>query len=521
MKKVTLMLASGVLALGALIGFVGFSATTAKATDCTTNAVITCGVSSIGQLRSKYNTDTPKGTQAIYNYFGINSNVINNAAYKTGYVTKTGNVVVDGKIVADNAISAGRTYKPGSTKHVSGGTTFYTRTPADSFTSSQLSAIVFFDAQGRFIGASLFNCGNPVMATNKVTPPPAPVYSCDTLTANKITRNEYSFTTSATAKNGALIKSYSYNFGDGTTQPGAATVTHTYPTKAGTYTAKVTVSVSVGDKIVTAPGTCTVTVTVAPEMCPIPGKTQYPKDSPECKEDKPSVSIEKTVNGKEHETVTVNAPFTYEIVVKNTGNVVLKNAVVIDKAPANVTFISAPTGTITNNAWSYTIPELGVGQSKSFTISAKLTVYQAGVITNTACVETPTVPGGNPDDCDTAEIDTPKLIEVCDTNTNTIVKIDEKDFDESHMTKDLAQCDKIQVCKIDDKTTVTIVRSDFDATKYTKDFSQCKTPETPPELPHTGAGGIIGGGLGLSAIAGAVHYYGASRRSLTKAMLNK
>ncbi len=520
MKKVTLMLASGVLALGALIGFVGFNATTAKAADCSTNAVITCGVSSIGQLRSKYNADSPKGTQAIYNYFGINSNVINNASYKTGYVTKTGNVVVDGKIVADNAISGGRTYKPGSTKHVSGGTTFYTRTPADSFTSSQLSAIVFFDAQGRFIGAALLTCGNPIMATNKVTPPPAPVYSCDKLVATKITREEYSFTTSATAKNGALIKGYSYNFGDGTSQPGGATVKHTY-TKAGTYRVTSTVSVAVGGKVVAVTGNCVVTITVTPEMCPIPGKTQYPKESPECKEDKPSVSIEKTVNGKELETVAVNTPFNYEIVVKNTGNVALKSAVVTDKAPANVTFISAQTGTIANNAWSYTIPELGVGQSKSFTITAKLKVYQAGAITNTACVETPTVPGGNPDDCDTAKIETPKLIEVCDTNTNTIIKIDEKNFDESYMTKDLTQCDKIQVCKIDDKTTVTIARSDFDTTKYTLDFSQCKTPELPPELPRTGAGSIIGGGLGLSAIAGAVHYYGASRRSLTRALLKQ
>jgi hypothetical protein len=89
------------------------------------------------------------------------------------------------------------------------------------------------------------------------------------------------------------------------------------------------------------------------------------------------------------------------------------------------------------------------------------------------------------------------------------------------MTKDLTQCDNIQVCKIDDKTTITISRSEYDTAKYTQDFSQCKTPELPPELPHTGAGSIIGSGLGLSAVAGAAHYYGASRRSLYKATLKR
>ncbi|MBC7764830.1 DUF11 domain-containing protein, partial [Microbacteriaceae bacterium] len=493
MKKIAVMLTGGIIAFGALFGFVGFSSTLAKASDCGSNAVITCGFSTITQLRAKYNSDSPKGTQTIYTYFGISSNTINKATYKTGYVTKAGNVVVDGKTVATNAITAGREYIPGSTKHVISGTTFYTRTPATSFESSQLSVIAFFDAQGRFVGASIHDCGNPVMATNKVTPPPTPppaptpVYSCDKLVATKITRNEYSFTTSATAKDGAVIKSYSYNFGDGTTQAGGATIKHTY-SKAGTYTVKSTVSVTVNGKVVVASGNCMVTVTVAPEMCTVPGKTQYPKDSPLCLEDKPSVSIEKTVNGKEHETVVVNTPFTYEIVVKNTGNVALKNSVVTDKAPANVVFLSAQTGVITNNAWSYTIPSLAIGQSTSFTISAKLTAYQSGTIVNTACVETPTVPGGNPDDCDTAEIDTTTSIEVCDTTTNTIIKIDEKDFDESHMTKDLTKCAKT---------------------------------ELPPELPHTGAGTIIGGGLGLSAIAGAVNYYGASRRSLMKAMLKQ
>lgn len=172
MKKVTLMFAGGVIALGALIGFVGLSSTPANAADCGGNAVITCGFSSITQLRAKYNADSPKGTQTIYTYFGMSSNTINKAAHKTGYVTKAGNVIVDGKTVATNAMTAGRHNITGSTKHVINGTTFYTRTPQVSFSVPQYSVIAFFDTQGRFIGASMYECGNPVMATNKVTPPP-------------------------------------------------------------------------------------------------------------------------------------------------------------------------------------------------------------------------------------------------------------------------------------------------------------------------------------------------------------
>jgi uncharacterized repeat protein (TIGR01451 family) len=516
MKKVTLLLTGAVMSLAAFAGYTLFNGTEVKASDCSGNAVITCGFSSISQLRAKYNSDSPKGTQTIYNYFKMNSAVVNSASYKTGYVTKSGNVIVGGKVVATDAMTAGRQYMPGSTKHVVSGTTFYTRTPGVSFRSSQLSVIAFFDKDGRFIGASMFDCGNPVMATNKVVPAPKPVYSCDKLSATKISRTEYKFTTYATAKNGASIKNFTYNFGDGKTATSGATVSHIYA-KAGTYTVKATANVLVDGKTVAVSGYCTFSVTVTPEMCTVPGKTQYPKDSPECKEDKPSVSIEKTVNGQERETVMTNEVFNYEITVKNTGNVALKSVVVSDKAPANVQFVSSDTGTVKNNTWTTTLTELGVGQSKSFVIKAKLTKYQSGVITNTACVETPTVPGGNPDDCDTAEIDTPNNIQVCDTSTNTVITIEEKDFDASHMTKDLTKCEKMQVCRIEDKTTVTISRNEFDQTKYTEDQSKCA--EVPPELPHTGLGNVIGGGFGLSAIAGAVHYYGASRRTLRNAFL--
>jgi len=56
-----------------------------------------------------------------------------------------------------------------------------------------------------------------------------------------------------------------------------------------------------------------------------------------------------------------------------------------------------------------------------------------------------------------------------------------------------------------------------------KDSPECEEPvtETPPELPKTGTGEIIGGGLGLGALIGAGFYWHASRRSLLAALLSR
>lgn len=195
--------------------------------------------------------------------------------------------------------------------------------------------------------------------------------------------------------------------------------------------------------------------------------------------EKPGISITKTVNGGEHATVPVGQTFTYEIVVTNTGNVALKDAVVADTAPAEVTLVAASAGTISGRTWIYTIPTLAVKASRSFTITAKYATYSDGTHKNTVCVETPTVPGGNPDDCDDATTSTGEKITVCDTNTKKIITIERSEFDASHMTTDQSKCQ-----------------------------------ETVTELPETGLVDVLGSGLGLGGLVGATYYYTSSRRSL-------
>lgn len=261
MRKLLTGFGATLLALG---GYIVMSpiVSPALAVDCSDNAVIRCGVSSITDLRSKYNNDTTPGTKTIFSYMGMTSATINSATYKTGYVTKTGNVVVGGKVVATNAISAGRQWMPNSTKHVTSGTTFYTRSTTDSFKSAQLSAIVFFDSQGRFIGAALHDCGNAIKATNTVDPP---VYRCDSLTVTKISRDTYDFALKYTARDGAALKNYSISFGDGQSKTGLTTSSarHTYA-KPGTYTVTATLSFNVNGAVKTHSCSTIVTVTPAP-----------------------------------------------------------------------------------------------------------------------------------------------------------------------------------------------------------------------------------------------------------------
>ena len=93
---------------------------------------------------------------------------------------------------------------------------------------------------------------------------PPPVYTCDSLTATQINRTDFTFTGAASAKDGATIVSYSFDFGDGTSTRGInpINVPHTYA-KAGTYTVKMSVNVTAAGKSETATSpACTTTVTV-------------------------------------------------------------------------------------------------------------------------------------------------------------------------------------------------------------------------------------------------------------------
>ena len=124
------------------------------------------------------------------------------------------------------------------------------------------------------------------------------------------------------------------------------------------------------------------------------------------REEKPSILIKKTVNNQKNAKIEANTDFNYDITVSNNGNVDLKDVVVTDHAPANITFVSADSGEIKDNTLTLKISSLKVGESKTITIKSQATATGITAV-NTACVDTPTIPGDN-DGCDSAKVEVPK-----------------------------------------------------------------------------------------------------------------
>lgn len=254
---------SGIL----LLNVFGATSQAALPRDCTGNSIINCGAVTAGELAQKYNQNATGDLPAVYNAYGISGSMIANtgSVAKMGEVHKDGRVTVNGETVATSAMSIGRHNLNGSTPKVIGSKTYYNSPPSTSFNSPSIVAFVYFTADGQFQSAIITSCGNPVSAVPVPPKPPVPTptYKCVSLTAAKISRNEYNFKAVAEVTGGATVTSYRYDFGDGSSQTSPnATISHTYTTP-GTYTAKLSVDVKVGSetKTVTAP-TCQVPVTV-------------------------------------------------------------------------------------------------------------------------------------------------------------------------------------------------------------------------------------------------------------------
>lgn len=443
---------------------------------------------------------------------GWNKNVTVNPGDSVDYLityNNTGKVAQDNVVVKDT-LPAGVSYEKGTT-YVANATNPNGIKVSDNIVSSQginignyapsANAYIKFTAKVA-ANDNLPKCGtntldniakvetdqgtkqdNADVTVNRTcTPPPVtPVYTCDLLTIDKISDTQFKFSTKYTVKN-ATLKSISYVVKDASGKQISSSTNSTYTqTTPGTYSvqAYVTATVNGTDKTVTNNTGCVGHFTVkAPET-------------------HPGVTIVKTVDGVKDEEVQVGKNYEYEVTVKNTGDIDLKNVKVTDAAPAGVTFVSADQGTVANNAWNYTIPTLKVGESQTFKITAVVKTYFEGSTTNKACVDASEVPG-SPDACDTATVHVP-------TPPTPPVQI--------------------VVCDLDTKSTVTINESDFDSSKYSKTLSDCQpvtptptptpTPTTPvaTSLPTTGISGAVGSIVGLGSLVAALSYYVASRRS--------
>ncbi len=492
------------LALAALVVGTGFASS--YAATCPTNDIMPCGATSPSNFINKLKADSPGDLKTIYanSRYDLPASQYDRFASEavSGRVDGDGVLRVDGKIVGTDSKSIGRNPKTQSNAISIGGKTYY-ETYDRYLIQNYMDAWVLFDEQGKVQTVILKECGNPVTVT-----PKNPSYSCDLLKSEKIDRDTYRFSTDASATNGATIAKVVYDFGDGSapvtkTSP-SDLVTHNYAS-SGSFTAKVTVYVNVpgsGAQTIAPAGNCVKSISVAPE-------------------EKPSISVDKKVEGVEHKTVGVNQEYTYQLVVRNTGNVDLTQVVVTDTPQAGIILVSGSQGTVTDNVWKHTISSLGAGESMSFTLKAKVPAYKAGSLVNTVCVNTPEVPG-NPDDCDDATVDVPKPgdVRVCDVSTGTIITVVETDKDK-YAPVDSPKCADMTVCVLATKKVETIKKSTYNESLHSTDTNKCAAVLPASNLPSTGPLDVAMTVASAGSLAGAGYYWQASRRRIVESILGK
>jgi PKD domain len=263
---------------GAGLGVAAKQVTSAATSrDCDTNSIDYknmhggCGAANPSELVADIKSNSPSDLKNIYAHYGLSSSQYSSFTdhAQMGTVYKDGRVVVGGQTVATDAWSVGRKNFSGRSKITISGKTYYTSPTSKSFAGNSIPAMVMFDKNGKMQYAVLTACGNPVTGH-----PKTPTYSCDDLQQKAVSGkdNTYSFTTKASAGNGAKITKVVYSFGDGSadvtkTSPTDA-VTHTF-TKTATVTVKVYVSVPGKQTVVVQSVKCSKKVTVtppAPEM---------------------------------------------------------------------------------------------------------------------------------------------------------------------------------------------------------------------------------------------------------------
>ena len=268
LKRIGIAISLGIAIIGGV-----WLASPSKAAKCSEFNVVSCGTYNIYSVREAYNrTDV----RSIYNHAGVTDSMVNNAAPKTGTVYRDGRIVVDGRVVG----TAARTFqaKAGTLQHSPegmvkyGGTMYYQYPIGHSFVNRNGTVLVeseeifaWFDNNGKFIAGVIKSCGNPIWTYNPTPPPAKPSLTCDALQKTEVSRDTFKFSTKATAKDGASVTSYTYNFGDGTTQTTTSSeIQHTYA-KPGNYKVTVTVNGKEGSDVQKTSQGCQTQITVKPE----------------------------------------------------------------------------------------------------------------------------------------------------------------------------------------------------------------------------------------------------------------
>ena len=263
-KKIGIAISLGFAMLGGI-----WLASPSQAAGCNSFNVVYCGTHSMSELQTAYSRTEIK---ELYKEWYVTETMVQGGSnMREGVVDANGNITVDGRVVATNAITvqskAGtRQPQPQRSYKTSNGYTYYQYTTGQSFVDGPKSYNIYawFDNNGSFITGVIKDCGNPVWG-NPTTPPAKPALTCDALQVTEISRNTFKFSVKATAKDGASITSYTYNFGDNNIKTtNSSEIQYTYA-KEGNYTVTITVNGKETGEVKRRNPNCQKTVTVKPE----------------------------------------------------------------------------------------------------------------------------------------------------------------------------------------------------------------------------------------------------------------
>ena len=263
-KKIGIAISLGFAMLGGI-----WLASPSQAAGCNKFNVVYCGTHSMSELQTAYSRTEIK---ELYKEWYVTETMVQGGSnMREGVVDANGNITVDGRVVATNAITvqskAGtRQPQPQRSYKTSNGYTYYQYTTGQSFVDGPKSYNIYawFDNNGSFITGVIKDCGNPVWG-NPTTPPAKPALTCDALQVTEISRNTFKFSVKATAKGGASITSYTYNFGDNNIKTtNSSEIQYTYA-KEGNYKVTVTVNGKETGEVKRQSEGCTKTIVVKPE----------------------------------------------------------------------------------------------------------------------------------------------------------------------------------------------------------------------------------------------------------------
>lgn len=327
--------------------------------------------------------ETPKNP--VYKCEALSLNIVRKDEKQITYVADTKYSIKDTEFTGTKYVVKNSKGQIIAEKVVNGGTKFEITVPNNvNEKYTVISTIITKNGEN-----SNVNCEKSFETKAPTSTPVKPELVCNNITINQITRTKFEFNTSYTVNNTTFV-GIKYIVKD---QSGKVIIEKTVQNGS-----KLTINIDIVGKF-------TISSTIITKNGEN-SNTNCEKSFEVKREEKPSIIIKKTVNNQKNATIGAETDFNYEITVSNNGNVNLKDIVITDRAPANITFVSADNGEIKDNVLTMKINSLEVGESKTVVIKSRATATGMSAI-NTACVDTPTIPGDN-DGCDSAKVEVPK-----------------------------------------------------------------------------------------------------------------